>query len=226
MAVSKAIKAVVFDVGGVLADNLQWYVGWGEQLAATPELREQVEAVRLEGWRRLREDPAGGEEGFWQEVLTAAHLADRFTPQQCNAFLQERFRPHFATIALAQRLAARGYLIAICSNHSKGWFEEIVTRFCLRHVFQREDLIIASYAVGCSKPSHDIYQIVHERLQRYEPTIAREEVVLVDDQRKNITAAEAFGLHGVLFDADVQPPLYLVDALVQLGVRAQEAERD
>ena len=222
-SIKHAIRAIVFDVGGVLADNLHWYEGWGVGTFDS-SLQPTVEAVRLQAWNRIREDPEFSELEFWKQVLAAAKLEERFTPQECDDILRRQFRPHFSTLSLAQRLSSRGYSIAICSNHSKAWFDEIFSRFRFADVFKDPQLVVPSYAVGCAKPSHSIFNVVMERLRVVYPDLTPDQVVLVDDQRKNTTSAESFGMHAILFDADVQSPTVLVQALHELGVSSLEIE--
>ncbi|MDP2435991.1 MAG: HAD-IA family hydrolase [archaeon] len=208
-------------MGGVLADNLHWYQGWGEG-TFDKDLEKQVEKARLAAWYKIRDDPTYPVGQFWGDVLTAAGLTSRFTPEECNEILISGFRPYYGTLALAQRLSGRGYTIAICSNHAKEWFEEIMARFRVADIFSKPDLVLASYAAGCSKPTPEMFNMVLERLRVHHPGLLPEEVVLVDDQKKNTTAAASFGMRAILFDAAVQPPLDLVNALHDLGVVSRE----
>lgn len=217
------IRAVVFDVGGVLAANLHWYEGWSEGLIAD-ERRAAVEERRLSCWKRMREDPSLSEQAFWQAVLEEAGLASSIQVDLCQQAIRRSWRPYFSTLAIADRLRSRGYEIAICSNHAQQWFEEIVARFCFSSVFQKPELIVASYAVACSKPSFSIFNVVMSRLTTQLPDLQRSEVVLVDDQLKNTTAAQSFGWNSILYDAAVQDPIVLVEALQSLGVNSTEMQ--
>lgn len=57
------------------------------------------------------------------------------------------------------------------------------------------DAIIDSSEVGAIKPEHKIYELAHQRAN-----VDPHEILLIDDTRSNLTAAEKFGWHVLWFD--------------------------
>mmetsp|Transcript_12871 Transcript_12871/g.19474 ORF Transcript_12871/g.19474 Transcript_12871/m.19474 type:complete len:224 (+) Transcript_12871:46-717(+) len=221
MAVSnKTVKAIIFDVGGVLADNLNWYDGWKEWLKS-PNLFENVQKARHNAWMQIKVDGSFSLERFWTEVMKAGEIEDHEW-KELNACLESQFRPFFWTLAVADRLKQRGYTIGICSNHSDAWFNLIVDRFRFRDVFTEPDLVIASYAVKAAKPSHAIFDVVMERLKKKHPEIRRNEVVFIDDQTKNTSSAEKYGWQTIQYNAGIHSQYDLIEALQSKSVDAKE----
>jgi FMN phosphatase YigB (HAD superfamily) len=212
------IRVVIFDVGGVLANNLQWYNGWGEWFDES--LHDEVEDARKAAWLEIK---VGGcsLQDFWTRCLSAAKVNEGeqgHSWQEADANLSSQFHPYYFTLAIAQRLKERGYTIGICSNHALEWFTTIVDRFRLRDVFDDESLVIASYAVSCAKPSKEIFDVVMSRLRAKHADIKESEVAFVDDQAKNTSVAAALGINAVLYDAAVDGQQGLVDKLSAIGV--------
>src|SRR3989338_1802714 len=164
------VKAIIFDVGGVLASNLDWYRGWGEWLK-DEEMKEKVEKNRKVAWENLKEQKDYGEERFWKECLEPAGLYNEENLRKCEKYIREGFKPYHSSLALAQRLQSRGYIVGICSNHSQEWFTEIYERFCFDSAFQNPHLVVASYQVNCSKPNFDIFNVVMDRIHSVDSSV-------------------------------------------------------
>ena len=183
------IKAIIFDVGGVLKiDNdqhirrdVQETLGIAPQDFSAP-------------WEKLTDELGRGvidEPTFWQKLHTLAG-ATRAVPQESLLMRQytKNYQLNEAMVALVQSLQDAGYKTAILSNtislhadfnRAKGMFEGF-------------DAIVLSHEVGMRKPSPEIFAYTLKQLN----TIP-EEAVFVDDMEKNVRAAQDFGLHAFVF---------------------------
>ena len=77
------------------------------------------------------------------------------------------------------------------------------------------DGTVVSALVGICKPDRRIYEYL---LFKY--GLKAEECIFIDDLPANIEAAKEVGIHGILFDGDVQK----LKSSLPLGAGAREAE--
>ena len=184
-----AIRAVVFDIGGVLEIDPDLGVGrsWETRLGLPPgELDERMGDV----W-------AGGSIGTITLDEVHRALRDRLglDDGQLAAFMADIWRQYLGTpntelIEYARRLRPR-YRTGILSNSFVGAREREQEAYGFEELV---DEIVYSHECGMSKPDPRSYALVCERLGALPG-----ETVFVDDYDPNITAAREAGLHAVLF---------------------------
>jgi FMN phosphatase YigB (HAD superfamily) len=93
--------------------------------------------------------------------------------------------------------AAKHYRVGLLSNIMPGFIDEMMANGLLPSLSY--DVVIDSSVVGCIKPEHQIYEMAQNRAN-----VPPEEVLLVDDSRTNLMAAEKMGWHVMWFD-DFRP---------------------
>lgn len=93
--------------------------------------------------------------------------------------------------------AAQHYRVGLLSNIMPGFISEMTANGLLPTL--PYDVIIDSSVVGAIKPEHEIYQIAQDKAK-----VPAEEILLVDDSRTNLMAAERMGWHVLWFD-DFRP---------------------
>lgn len=93
---------------------------------------------------------------------------------------------------------AEHYYVGLLSNIMPGFIDDMVSRGLLPAVHY--DHIIDSSVVHAIKPEDEIYQIAQDRAG-----VGPKEILLVDDSRSNLMAAERMGWHVLWFD-DYDPP--------------------
>jgi putative hydrolase of the HAD superfamily len=184
-----AIRAVVFDIGGVLeiAPRTGWDKQWEARLGLQPgELTERLRSVWVEGSAgTLSEAEVAQQTGAilgLDQAQVAAFMADLWAEYlgTLNALLAAYFgslRPRYQT--------------AILSNSFAGAREHEQARYGFGDLC---DLIIYSHEEGMKKPDPRIYALLCERLGR-QPG----EVIFLDDVAEAVDAARACGIHGILF---------------------------
>jgi putative hydrolase of the HAD superfamily len=100
------------------------------------------------------------------------------------------------------------YRIALLSNFTYEWLEEVLARENLSPLF---DIIFISSRHGSIKPEADAFRKVVELLQ-----VAPHEAVFIDDRQMHVDAARNLGIQALLFTDVAQ----LRQDLTRLGVVA------
>lgn len=184
---TEAIQAVVFDIGGVLMENIQEFY--------LPDLAREH---GLDGEQLLRIGYRHGdawglgqatEEDYWRGILADAGLAPGLLPMLV-ARTAAYVKPIAETWSLVEALNPR-LRRGILSNTTWEWIHRIRAAVPLD---ERFDPIVLSCDVGACKPGPAIYGHLLGRLDL--PPAA---VLFVDDREENLTAAAAAGIEGVLF---------------------------
>jgi len=93
--------------------------------------------------------------------------------------------------------ASQHYRIGLLSNIMPGFIQELTARNLIPNLSY--DVIIDSSVVGAIKPERQIYETALTRANA-----AAEEILLIDDSRTNLMAAEKMGWHVLWFD-DFRP---------------------
>lgn len=209
MTTESDIKAVIFDVGGVLdtPDRRAEEDSDRRQLAA--QLGLDVDEMwrrfyQTETWELARIGQITDEE-FWNRNLGPFGITN---PTDQQAFLQRLFAYKEVSPAMKELLEElRGQTrLAIISNASDTLEITLERRFQIAHYFE---IVVNSARVGYAKPEPAIFRIALERL-----ALRPAQTVFTDDQHHNVDAARGLGLHAVLFTAVHD----LRKHLVELGV--------
>lgn len=194
-----AIRAVVFDIGGVLehTPSTGWRDKWRDKLSG---VGQELEARGLDSmlgtctekeWLAALQEISGLDDAqldelmddFWTEYLGTLNveLADFFAG----------LRPRYQT--------------AMLSNSSLGSRAREQARYQFDQI---TDLIVYSHEVGMAKPDLRIYELTCQRLG-----VSPGEVIFLDDVEENVAAARDCGMHAVLFK-DTQQAITEICALL------------
>ena len=93
---------------------------------------------------------------------------------------------------------ARGGKLYLLSNISIGFAQTYATNPAVKDVLDLFDGLVFSGPIGLAKPDRAIYEHLLNRFH-----LTSEECLFIDDNAGNIAAAKAVGIHGYLFDGDV-----------------------
>ena len=169
------IKAIIFDYFGVISSD-----GW--------EMRDQLSGGLKREFGEIAKEVNSGNIS-WEEFLSRLSEESGASPEQIN----QMYSQHNLDLKLLHFAANlhEKYKIALLSNASSEYLLPIVKSAGLDSLF---DEIVVSSDVGVVKPDPRIYQIAVERLG-----LAPEEVIMIDDQIKNVNGAVHAGLAGVQF---------------------------
>lgn len=199
-----AIRAIFWDVGGVLVTN-----AWD---------RAQ-RTVALEHFHLDEEEFHDRHEmvvsSFERGKMTLDEYLDRTVFYRTRPFTRDAFRdfmfslsqPFSEVIEFAQKLSASGkYFMGTINNESRELNYYRIEKCRLRQIFR---LFVSSCFVGFRKPERDIYRLALEMTQ-----IPAEACCFVDDRALNLECAAKLGMHTLQMQGLEQ----LRDDLAKLGV--------
>ncbi len=198
------IKAVIFDVGGVLVrtESQQKRRDWEARLGLAPGESEAIVFAGEMGTKA--QSGAIGDEAHWAWIGQRLGLDEA----ALTAFRHDFWAGDVLDtdlVAYIRQLRPR-YQTAIISNATEGLRAALTNRFQIADAF---DLIVGSAEEKVMKPDPEIYRRTLNRLGR-----KPEETVFIDDFAHNIAAADKLGMKTVHFRPEVDVPA----ALAQLGV--------
>ncbi len=200
---NRDIKAVIFDVGGVLlrtADQ-SGRQKWETRLGLPPGGTEAIVLNSEMGYRAQRGEIST--ETLWAWVGARLKLGNDLTQ-----FRQDFWQGDFvdqSLVALVRKLRQR-YQLAIISNAMDS-LTETLTEYALLDEF---DLIVGSAYEGVMKPDPVIYRRTLHRLG-----VSPQESVFIDDSSANIAGAKALGINAILFTSTIDLP----HELARIGVK-------
>jgi len=188
------VRAVVFDIGGVLeiTPSLGVPEKWERKLGLQPgELGERTHRVWEAGAiGTISEDDVQRSIG---ELLGLDEA-------QVDAFMEDIWTEYLGTLNVELTEYFRGlrprYRTAILSNSFVGACSRELERY---HFDEMTDLIVYSHEVGMSKPDRRIYELTCERLG-----VRPEEMIFLDDTEWAVDGARAIGIQAVLFEDNAQ----------------------
>ena len=189
-----AIRAVVFDIGGVL--EITPALGLTERW----ETRLRLPAGELN--QRMHDVWAAGSIGTITEGDVHQAITDRLglDGQQLAAFMADFWREYLGTantqlIEYARQLRPR-YRTGILSNSFVGAREREQAAYGFEDLV---DEIVYSHEAGMSKPDPRIYALTCARLE-----VRAEETVFLDDTGRCVDGAREVGLHAVRYRDNAQ----------------------
>jgi putative hydrolase of the HAD superfamily len=201
------IRAICFDVGGVLLTN-----GWDHAERAAVLGHFSLDPVAYAARHELAND--AWEKGF----MTAEQFLARtvfyeprpFTPgefiEQMKA--QSKVLPDGALRIVRELRASNGLMLAVLNNEARELNAYRIERFALQEYF---DTFLSSCYLGLRKPDPEMFKLATELLQR-----KPEEMAFVDDRQQNCDAAASLGIHAICYQNETQ----FVKELAGLGVLA------
>ncbi|GCE07563.1 HAD family hydrolase [Dictyobacter aurantiacus] len=190
-----AIRAVVFDIGGVLEitpANPERTIQWEARLGLQPgELNQRMEQV----WH-------DGSLGRCSEEQVLESLKERvgMSQKQIAVFWQELWDEYLGQPNVELMEYFKGlrpaYRTAMLSNSFVGARAREQDRY---HFDQLAEMIIYSHEVGVAKPERRIYELTCELLE-----LQPAEVLLLDDAEANVLGARQCGMHAIPFQGNGQ----------------------
>lgn len=203
------IKAVLFDMDGVLIDAKDWHY---EALNR---------ALRLFGYYISRESHLSTFDGLPTRTKLEMLTKSRGLPKGLHEFLNElkqrytqeisyqHCKPTFNHQYALSRLKEGGYKIAVCSNSVR---QSIETMMRLSHLNTYLDLIVSNQDVTVGKPNPMMYSQAMQILG-----VAPNECLILEDNDHGIQAAVASGGHllkiGVPADVNYQAIVWRINEI-------------
>ncbi|MXP77661.1 HAD-IA family hydrolase [Lachnospiraceae bacterium WCA-9-b2] len=186
------IKAILFDMDGVLIDAKEWHY----------EALNQ--ALKLFGCEISRFDHVHTFDGLPTkdklELLgrvsylpTELHeFINQLKQQYTMEIITQKCKPLFQHEYALSRLKREGYLLAVCSNSKRKTIIEMMER---AELLEYLDLIMSNEDVEKAKPNPEIYITTMKKLN-----LQPEECLILEDNKNGIAAAIASGGHLLKID--------------------------
>ena len=181
------IKAVVFDMDGVLVDAKDWHYDALNR------------ALRLFGFGISRYDHLVTYDGLPTRNKLEMLTLEKGLPSALHTFINElkqkytleivhaRCNPVFHHEFALSRLKALGYKLAVASNAVR---DSVKTMLGKANLLQYFDVVLSNQDVQKSKPHPEIYLTAAEKLG-----LQPEQCLVVEDNEKGIKAAKAANAH-------------------------------
>lgn len=194
-----AIRAIFWDVGGVLLTN-----AWDHTQRSEALKRFDLDDREFHGRHEMVVS------SFERGKITLDEYLDRTVFYQPRSFSREAFREYMFSLSqplpgmlqFAQSLAdSDKYLMGTINNESRELNYYRIDRFGLRKIFR---LFFSSCFVGLRKPERDIYRMALETTQ-----IPSEECCFIDDRALNLECAAQLGMRTIQMNTREQLQLDL-----------------
>lgn len=183
----KKIKAILFDMDGVLIEAKDWHY---EALN---------KALRLFGHEISRYDHLHSFDGLPTKEKLNMISEESYLPHSLHSFINEmkqeytrelvelRCKPVFQHEYALSKLKNEGYRLAVCSNSIRKTIENMMQKAALNDYLE---LIMSNEDVKKSKPDPEIYVKAMEKMQ-----LTPDECLILEDNKNGIKAALASGGH-------------------------------
>jgi epoxide hydrolase-like predicted phosphatase len=203
------IRAIVFDIGGVLeyTEPMNFDAHWEKELGLE-------EGAMLS---RMMDTWGGGSIGtvtleeVHQKLVESCGLSET----QLHDYMEEMWAVYLGTLNSELynyfKSLRPKYQTALLSNSFVGAREREEAAYQFSNVC---DFIIYSHEVGLQKPEPAIYALSCERLG-----LPPQEVLFVDDRDSLIAAAKEFGMEGVVFHDNAQT-IAEIEAIIEANSSA------
>jgi putative hydrolase of the HAD superfamily len=180
-----AIRALFWDVGGVLLNN-----AWDRTERAAALKHFHLDQEEFHDRHEMVVS------SFERGKITLDEYIDRTVLYRTRPFTRDAFREYMLSLSrpfpevlqFAQALSDSGkYFMGTINNESRELNYYRIEKFGLRKTFR---LFISSCFVGLRKPERDIYRLALETTQ-----IPADECCFIDDRALNLECAAKLGMH-------------------------------
>jgi len=191
------IKAIVFDLGGVLIDNpasgmLSYYA---KALGISPYKLLDVFVPYVDSWSKGELT----ENDLWYEITNTLGMQKPTQHSLWKDGFLSVYKQKAEVFSLVKKLQQKGYTLAILSNT-----ETPIMHFIKNQKWTEFAEYIYSCDIGMLKPDAEIYAYTLRKMD-----VKPEEMVFIDDKLENVEAAAKLGIHGVLFISPQDLPIQL-----------------
>lgn len=181
------IKAVVFDLDGVLIEAKDWHY------------QALNKALSHFGFQISRHEHLSTFDGLPThhklEILSASYglpgslhgLINQLKQKYTTGMIENHCSPVFDHQYAIGQLRARGYRVACASNSIRKSIELMLAK---ANLLSKVEFFMSAEDVATGKPSPDIYEAVFERLK-----LKPNEVLVLEDNVNGIQAAKEAGAH-------------------------------
>ena len=197
----KRIKAIIFDVGGVLALGESIIVKGKQRNSVHLDVAKKLK-ISLDQWfDAIDTTYAKSIEGNLPEDKVSRIIAKnlKISVKKLEEIVKKAYKKNFnqnkELFNKAFELKKKGYKIAVLSDQWPPSKEALMPE----KLYKRFDEIVVSCDVGIRKPNPKIYKLVLKRLK-----ISAKQALFIDNQEWNIKPAKKLGMKTILYKNNKQ----------------------
>lgn len=199
----KEVKAIIFDVGGVLALGKNSKIGQGKMIPSRVHLDMAGKLnVSIDQYLDLIDkDYALAIEGKISKEKVLKIFAKNFknSPKKLEKLYVKYYRKYFKQnkqlFKQAFKLRKKGYKIAILSDQWPLSKDALMPE----KFYKNFDDFVISYEVGVRKPNLKIYKLILKKLK-----LSPRQTLFIDNQKGNLGPAKKLGMKTILFKDNKQ----------------------
>lgn len=191
--VRKKIKAIVFDMDGVLIDAKDWhYSALNKALALFGlEISRHDHLVTFDGLSTSQKlMMLSKTEGL---PVSLHEFVNELKQQYTMELIYQLCKPVFHHQYALAKLSEMGYKLAVASNSVRNTVEVMMEKASLARYLE---FVLSNQDVKNAKPAPDIYKLAVSRLN-----IAARECVVIEDNDNGVQAAKAAGVNVLQVDS-------------------------
>lgn len=192
-------KGLIFDFGGVVVSNWNSHGEFAAQIAkyahVEPDAAQRVLDAHVTQWHEVEKGALDLKQFFekiWPEFNSTVAPNETMVRELVVGPIQESVNLNENVLALANGLRLSGYKIALLSNVIPEHVDYYLHYW--PRIFEVFDAVMLSYDMGDLKPSEAVYEKTLATLG-----VPAAEAVLIDDTPEFVTAAQEYGLKGLVF---------------------------
>lgn len=211
-----AVKAVIFDLGGVVLDSPLEAVAEYERRKGLPQdfLNRLIVRMGSQGaWSRLETGKVSLEAFFEAFDAEAASCGARISSRELMEEIARFAQPRPVMIEAIRRLRRAGFRVAALTNN---WVMEGPLAEGMNLLKAEFDVFVESSRTGLQKPDPKIYELTLQELG-----IRPEESVFLDDIGRNLKTARQLGMATIKV-SDPEAALSELEQIVGIPLRATE----
>jgi len=188
------IKAIIFDIGGVLMNYDHWKAArpMSKLLGISSKTIYQIISNKGShpGFTKLCETKASEKE-YWRHAAKKWKLDfKKFPIKKMDSLWNKIFWPNKPALKLIKKLK-KNYKLGLLSNMGRGHVKYLKTKYNITNPF---NVNVFSSLVGMRKPNPKIYKLILKKLK-----VKPNEAVFLDDLKKNVNGARRVGLNAIQF---------------------------
>jgi epoxide hydrolase-like predicted phosphatase len=200
-----SIKAVIFDIGGVLflGDKK---VKYGHQNINVHEYLSKKFNLSLKNWFELiekdYEKAITGEQSKNKILNSLSKKLNTSSEKLEKLFIKAHkkyFRKNKGLFNLARKLQNKGYLIGILSDQTHFSYDALVKR----NGFDFFDSVVISCEEGMRKPNKKFYRLPKKQLENIKK-ISYREMVFIDNRKWNLKPSKELGMKTIHYKNNKQ----------------------
>ncbi|MEK6872158.1 MAG: HAD-IA family hydrolase [Nanoarchaeota archaeon] len=203
----EVIKAIVFDIGGVLQIPHYYVHKNNKEFSSIHEMIARALHLHPDNWLDaidlLYAKATIGEVSrnkFVQEVSKKLNISQNTLVHAVKKSYHKHMKKNKELYIIVQSLQKKGYIVGILSDQWPLSRESIFPKKDQK-LF---DFAIISYEVKTRKPQPKIYQLLLKKIREKDKSISTSEIIFVDDKNYNLVPAKKMGIHTIQFHNNKQ----------------------